>query len=145
MAETTPAAPAARTRPRRSWWGWGTEDRALPDSECVALGALVPGAADTPLPVPDVRSVELPKSRVSPPASLAHLMSDAPPDRASHTYGKAYRDVVRALRGELGAAPDQVVYPRGEQDVVDVLDWAAGADVVVVPYGAGSSVVGGVE
>ncbi|MEU8844414.1 FAD-binding oxidoreductase [Streptomyces roseus] len=145
MAETTPAAPAARTRPRRSWWGWGTEDKALPDSECVALGALVPGAADTPLPVPDVRSVELPKPRVAPPSSLAHLMSDAPPDRASHTYGKAYRDVVRALRGELGAAPDQVAFPRGEQDVVDVLDWAAGADVVVVPYGAGSSVVGGVE
>ncbi|MFE2146716.1 FAD-binding oxidoreductase, partial [Streptomyces sp. NPDC059456] len=61
------------------------------------------------------------------------------------TYGKAYRDVVRALRGDLEAAPDQVAFPRREQDVVDVLDWAAGADVVVVPYGAGSSVVGGVE
>ncbi|MEV6580943.1 FAD-binding oxidoreductase [Streptomyces sp. NPDC051582] len=150
MAETAPAAPSAPAsgappRPRRSWWGWGVADKALPDSECVALGALVPGAAGTPLPVPDVRSVELPKPRVAPPSSLAHLMSDTPLDRASHTYGKAYRDVVRALRGELGAAPDQVAFPRSEQDVVDVLDWAAGADVVVVPYGAGSSVVGGVE
>ncbi|MFE2479071.1 FAD-linked oxidase C-terminal domain-containing protein [Streptomyces sp. NPDC059389] len=146
MAETAlPAAPPAPSRRRRSWWGWGTEDKALSDGECAALGALVPGAADTPLPVPGVRSLDLPKARVAPPASLAHLMSDTPPDRASHTYGKAYRDVVRALTGELGAAPDQVAFPRSEQDVVDVLDWAEGADVVVVPYGAGSSVVGGVE
>ncbi|MFK0046252.1 FAD-binding oxidoreductase [Streptomyces sp. NPDC090741] len=145
MAETVPAAPLASPGRRRSWWGWGTDDKALPDSECVALGALVPGAADTPLPVPDIRSVDLPTARVTPPSSLAHLMSDTPPDRASHTYGKAYRDVVRALRGELGAAPDQVAFPRSEQDVVDVLDWAEGADVVVVPYGGGSSVVGGVE
>ncbi|MFB6808688.1 FAD-binding oxidoreductase [Streptomyces sp. NPDC056387] len=145
MAETVPVAPLAPPRPRRSWWGWGAAGKALPDRECVALGALVPGAAGTPLPVPAVRSVDLPAVRVAPPASLAHLMSDTPPDRASHTYGKAYRDVVRALRGELGAAPDQVAFPRCEQDVVDVLDWAEGADVVVVPYGAGSSVVGGVE
>ncbi|MGW6407732.1 FAD-binding oxidoreductase [Streptomyces vinaceus] len=144
-SSAAPAAPAVPPRPRRSWWGWGAEDKALSDSECAALGALVPGAAATPLPVPDVRSVALPKSRVTPPSALAHLMSDTPTDRASHTYGKAYRDVVRALRGELGAAPDQVAFPRSEQDVVDVLDWAADADVVVVPYGAGSSVVGGVE
>lgn len=26
--------------PARSWWGWGTTDRALPDHECVALAAL---------------------------------------------------------------------------------------------------------
>ncbi|WP_327281520.1 MULTISPECIES: FAD-binding oxidoreductase [unclassified Streptomyces] len=145
MAETVPEAPLAPPRRRRSWWGWGTDDQALPDAQCVALGALVPGAAGTPLPVPDVRRVELPKARAAPPSSLAHLMSDTPPDRASHAYGKAYRDVVRALHGELGAAPDRVAFPRSEQDVVDVLDWAQGADVVVVPYGAGSSVVGGVE
>ncbi|MGW8779353.1 FAD-binding oxidoreductase [Streptomyces sp. NPDC055796] len=146
MAETVPpAAPLAPSRPRRSWWGWGTDDKALSDGECVALGALVPGAAGTPLPVPDLRSVDLPGARIAPPSSLARLMSDSPADRAAHTYGKAYRDVVRALRGELGAAPDQVAFPRCEQDVVDVLDWAESADVVVVPYGAGSSVVGGVE
>ncbi|MFJ3925237.1 FAD-binding oxidoreductase [Streptomyces sp. NPDC090022] len=141
MTDRTPRSSA----PRRSWWGWGTEDRALSDGECAALGALVPGAAGTPLPVPGIGALDLPGARVAPPASLAPLMSDAPRDRASHTYGKAYRDVVRALHGDLAAAPDQVAFPRTEQDVVDVLDWAAGADVAVVPYGAGSSVVGGVE
>ncbi|WP_330457524.1 FAD-binding oxidoreductase [Streptomyces sp. NBC_00820] len=130
---------------RRSWWGWGTEDKALPDAECAALGRLVPGAADTPLPVPAVSALELPKVRVEPPAALAPLMSAEPRDRASHTYGKAYRDVIRALRGDFAAAPDLVARPGTEREVADVLDWAAGAGVAVVPYGAGSSVVGGVE
>ncbi|MFI8516529.1 FAD-binding oxidoreductase [Streptomyces sp. NPDC085481] len=136
---------ADHTTRRRSWWGWGTEADALSAAECTALGSLVPGAAATPLPVPDVSGHLLPKVRVEPPTALAPFMSAAPLDRASHTYGKAYRDVVRALEGDLTAAPDQVARPRTEQEVADALDWAADADVAVVPYGGGSSVVGGVE
>ncbi len=82
---------------------------------------------------------------MSAPRTLAHLVSGAPAVRAGHTYGKAFRDVVRALRGDLAAAPDLVAFPREERDVVDLLDWASGANVAVIPYGAGSSVVGGVE
>lgn len=129
----------------RSWWGWGTIDQALPDAECASLAALVPGAARSPLPVPSIASLELPAPRVSAPAALAPLLSADPADRAAHTYGKAFRDVVRALYGDMAAAPDLVGRPRDERDVVELLDWAAGADVAVVPYGAGSSVVGGVE
>ncbi|MGW0287189.1 FAD-binding oxidoreductase [Streptomyces sp. NPDC003236] len=146
MADSTNSeAPSTGTAPRRSWWGWGAENKALSDAECSALGRLLPGAPTAPLPVPDVSALALPKVRVEPPTGLAPLMSDAPRDRASHTYGKAYRDVVRALRGDLSAAPDQVAHPRSEQDVVDILDWAAGAEVAVVPFGGGTSVVGGVE
>ena len=82
---------------------------------------------------------------MDPPASLAHLCSDDQADRAAHTHGKAYRDVVRNLRLDLEHPPDWVVRPEAEQDVVNVLDWAADARVAVVPYGGGSSVVGGVE
>lgn len=145
MADNTAPVPSPGSHRNRSWWGWGAADKALSDAECTALGGLVPGSADTPLPVPDVSALALPKVRVEPPSALAPVMSATPRDRASHTYGKAYRDVVRALRGDLSAAPDQVALPRTEQDVVDILDWAAGADVAVVPYGAGSSVVGGIE
>ncbi|WP_432076680.1 FAD-binding oxidoreductase [Streptomyces wuyuanensis] len=145
MDRRSPSAPAAGPLPRRSWWGWGTVDKALPDGECAALGALVPGAAGTPLPVPGIADLDMPPSRVAAPPSLGHLVSDAPEDRAGHTYGKAYRDVVRALYGDLRPAPDLVARPRTEREVTDVLDWASGGDVAVVPYGAGSSVVGGVE
>ncbi|MCZ2858847.1 FAD-binding oxidoreductase [Blastococcus sp. VKM Ac-2987] len=127
----------------RSWWGWGTTDRALDDDECATLGALLPGLPDRPRAVPDLADVALPPSRVSAPTSLP--VSTSPADRAAHTYGKAYRDVVRALAGDLSGAPDLVALPRGEADVADLLEWAGSAGVVVVPFGGGSSVVGGVE
>ncbi|RLV64514.1 Alkyldihydroxyacetonephosphate synthase AgpS [Streptomyces sp. CBMAI 2042] len=149
MADRSSSLPSSPPRPDsasvRSWWGWGALDQALPDAECVSLAALVPGAAESPLPVPSIASLELPAVRVNAPAALAPLVSSAPADRAAHTYGKAFRDVVRALYGDMAAAPDLVARPREERDVVELLDWAAGADVAVVPYGAGSSVVGGVE
>jgi alkyldihydroxyacetonephosphate synthase len=136
---------SAPTPRQRSWWGWGWSDEALPDRECVALGAMLPGLPDEPLPVPRIRDLPLPTPRLQPPASLADRVSIAPADRAGHTYGKAYRDVVRALHGNLAAAPDLVAFPRSESDVVDLLDWAGSNNVAVIPYGAGSSVVGGVE
>ncbi|WP_028921420.1 FAD-binding oxidoreductase [Pseudonocardia acaciae] len=129
----------------RSWWGWGLAEDALSDEECVAMAAALPGTPARPRPVPDVSELALPTVRVSPPGSLAGVVSSAPDVRAGHTFGKAYRDVVRALRGEVATAPDLVAFPRNEADVVDLLDWAGGAGVAVVPYGGGSSVVGGVE
>jgi alkyldihydroxyacetonephosphate synthase len=127
----------------RSWWGWGTTDRALTDGECVAAATGLPGLPARPRPVPALADVELSAPRVATPASLP--VSTAPAVRASHTYGKAYRDVVRALSGDLRAAPDAVAFPRTEAHVVGLLDWAGSAGVAVVPYGGGSSVVGGVE
>ncbi|MCB0976627.1 MAG: FAD-dependent oxidoreductase, partial [Acidimicrobiales bacterium] len=134
------------TGPRtRSWWGWGWEDQTLTDEECRSYGALMPGLADGPLPVPKVDDLDLRKPRVTVPDTLTNVLVDDPIERASHTYGKAYRDVVRALAGRLDAPPDLVARPRTEDDVVAILDWASESEVAVVPYGGGSSVVGGVE
>ncbi|NLA37102.1 MAG: FAD-dependent oxidoreductase, partial [Actinobacteria bacterium] len=134
------------TTPRtRSWWGWGWEDAALSDRDCLAYGALLPGLAETPIPPPEIRELELRPPRLSAPASLGRFVSVDPRDRASHTYGKAYRDVVRALHRQLDNAPDLVARPTSERDVVDLLDWASRSDVAVIPFGGGSSVVGGVE
>ena len=129
----------------RSWWGWGWHELALPDAECVGYGALIRGLPETPLRVPSVADIRLAPPRVAAPPSLAHFITDVPVDRLGHAYGKAYRDVVRALHGRVDAPPDLVAHPADEGDVVDVLDWAASHDVAVVPYGGGSSVVGGVE
>ena len=85
------------------------------------------------------------KPTVAPPATLAHLCRVDDFSRASHTYGRSYRDVVRGHRGEFGAAPSFVAVPRNEADVTAVLDWCADNDVPAVPFGGGSSVVGGVE
>ncbi len=129
----------------RSWWGWGRTADALPDAECVALGAQLPGLPERPLPAPRLADLTLPEPRIAPSRAPACRISTAAPDRAGHTYGKAYRDVVRALRGDLAAAPDLVAYPETDQEVTDLLDWAGERRVAVIPYGAGSSVVGGTE
>lgn len=141
MTGTTPQ-PSSRTR---SWWGWGWSDAHPGDAECAAMGALLPGTLSRPLPVPRVRDLGIADPAVAPPASLARLVSADPEDRASHAMGKAYRDVVRALRGRPGRVPDLVARPTDEQAVADLLDWAGERQVAVVPYGGGSSVTGGVE
>jgi alkyldihydroxyacetonephosphate synthase len=134
---------------QRSWWGWGNVEGAVTGAEADALVARVAGfLPDHDFTVhepPDVADLGLPAPRVGVPDSLALLASQDPADRAAHAHGKAYRDVVRNLQGDIRHAPDVVVRPLREQDVLDVLDWASSAEVAVVPFGGGSSVVGGVE
>ena len=69
---------------------------------------------------PVLDDIELPPSRLQPPSSLP-LQND-PRERVSHTYGKAFRDVVRGLAGDYAVAPDWVARPRNEQQVIDVMD-----------------------
>jgi alkyldihydroxyacetonephosphate synthase len=76
---------------------------------------------------------------------LTDLAGADPLDRARHSLGRSYRDVVRGIRGQLDHVVDVVLRPRSETDVRAVLDWCADARVAVVPYGGGTSVVGGVE
>ncbi|MFI0267018.1 FAD-binding oxidoreductase [Streptomyces luteogriseus] len=141
-----PASPSGHGTSRtRSWWGWGYADSQPDDAECVALGALLPGTLARPLPIPRIADLTLARPGVAPPSSLAHLVTTDPEARAAHAMGKAYRDIVRALRGRPGRAPDLVARPADDREVADLLDWAGGQDVAVVPFGGGSSVVGGVE
>ncbi|MGW4896785.1 FAD-binding oxidoreductase [Kitasatospora sp. NPDC004240] len=129
----------------RSWWGWGHADAHPSDAECVALGALLPGTLARPLPVPRVADLAIARPAVTPPPALAHLVTADPPVRAAHAMGKAYRDVIRALRGAPRRIPDLVARPTADREVADLLDWAGTHRVAVIPFGGGSSVVGGVE
>jgi alkyldihydroxyacetonephosphate synthase len=132
---------------RRSFWGWGYEEDALSAEERDAAGSVLAarGLEVRPRAAPDASLLRLRDPRVRPPASLAAIVATDPQARAAHAYGKAFRDVVRHLRGEYPDPPDLVAYPRDEQDLERVLDWCDGARVAAIPYGGGSSVVGGVE
>ena len=131
-------------------WGWSRDPAEAPrrqDLEAMAplvadhLGLPVQSPED-PAPLPS-----LPPDRVSGrlPATLSALASGDDLDRARHALGRSYRDVLRGIRGEISSPPDVVVRPNTEADVVAVLDWCTDADVAVVPYSGGTSVVGGVE
>jgi alkyldihydroxyacetonephosphate synthase len=100
------------------------------------------GEIEEPVPLD---AIELPEPRLEPPKVLAELFSSEPYDRVSHALGKAYRDVVRGMRGEFEHPPDLVAYPESPQDVDAVLNWCADQEAAAIPYGGGTSVVGGVE
>jgi alkyldihydroxyacetonephosphate synthase len=134
---------------RRKFWGWGYEDADLDEG---ALRKLAEGLASRfgveeleVAPAPRIEEIDLRPPRVHPPSALADLFTDDPRERARHTYGASFRDVVRAYRRDFSEPPDWVALPRDEAGVAAVLDWCSSSRVAAVPYGGGSSVVGGVE
>jgi alkyldihydroxyacetonephosphate synthase len=140
--------PATATRERK-FWGWGWEGEGLSDSEVKDLGhemrarfGVEPRAVASP---PALPSLSMPAPRLSPPASLANLCSQHARERAVHTLGKSYDDLVRGVRGDYRNAPDVVAFPRDEQDVERLLAWCSEANAAAIPFGGGSSVVRGIE
>jgi alkyldihydroxyacetonephosphate synthase len=131
---------------KRAWWGWGFEDAKL-DPAALAptvrdvLGFPLPDAVEQPV---ELSSIALPAPRFPRPDELSGWSTD-PRDRVEHAYGRSFPDTVRAFRGRVDHPPDAVVFARDEDDVEATLEWAAREDVAVIPFGGGTSVVGGVE
>src|SRR4029077_18773712 len=94
---------------------------------------------------PPLSAIELRRPRVVPPASLAPCCSSESYDRIFNTCGKSFSDYALGLVGDYDNAPDVVVYPRNEAEVAAAVDWAGSAQAALIPFGGGSSVVGGVE
>jgi alkyldihydroxyacetonephosphate synthase len=143
------AGPGAMARRRRKHWGWGFEDQQPPHEqvEAAAAGARAhlgfpPAEVERPVPLD---SIELAPARLDPPDSLAHICATDRYERVTHSYGKSYRDVVRAFRGRFDNPTDVVARPADEADLERVLDWCEEAGAVAIPFGGGTSVVGGVE
>ncbi|HSZ69674.1 MAG TPA: FAD-binding oxidoreductase [Solirubrobacteraceae bacterium] len=134
---------------RRKHWGWGYEDEQLAPAEVRAAAAwlaqhLELGEIEIEDPVP-LDALALAPPRIAPPAELAAICAADAYARASHAYGKSYADVVRGFRGRFDAPPDFVAAPREEHEIEALLAWCAAARVAAIPYGGGTSVVGGVQ
>src|ERR687885_2044775 len=134
---------------RRKFWGWGLEGEGLSASDVEELGATFArrfGLDGVRMQEPPrVEELDLRAPRFSPPSSLEMAFSEDPYDRAAHTYGRGFRDLVRAFRRDYSHAPDLVAFPRDERGVVSVLEWCGDSGAAAIPFGGGSSVVGGVE
>lgn len=139
-----PSTPA----PRNRWHGWGTDDAATALSPEV-LALLEAGLGVRPRdarPVP-LEAVRVPPSRL-PAGALEALQQVATvltgdADRVLWTRGKSTPDLLRLRSGEAVDAPDAVVLPADEDAVAAVLAVCGEHGVAVVPYGGGTSVVGG--
>ncbi|HEV3321703.1 MAG TPA: FAD-binding oxidoreductase [Solirubrobacteraceae bacterium] len=135
---------------RRSHWGWGYEDQRLSPEQvrAAASGLAEHLGLGEQVEVEDpvaLEAVRLPPPRIVPPAALEELCADDAHARASHAWGCSYADVVRGFRGSFEHPPDFVAYPREEHEIEQLLEWCAAARVAAIPYGGGTSVVGGIR
>src|SRR3954449_1720814 len=65
--------------------------------------------------------------------------------RAEHAGGQSYTDIVRRRRGDTSAAPDAVLLPADADAVQRALEVCSAERITVVPWGGGTSVVGGLD
>lgn len=125
----------------RRWNGWGEESVTyeLPaHAERYLEERIGPG-----VPPRDARLEEIPV----PPSRLPEhpLVNTGRGARIRHSRGESFPDLV-ALRGSrIEAFPDGVALPEREQDVVALLSYARRVGARVIPWGGGTSVVGGVN
>ena len=141
------SATLSRRRPLR-FYGWGYADETLsPEEDARVRGAAqrfgrgAPGEVSAPVE----RDFDLPAPRIAAPSALQSMVSATPYDRLTHSLGKSFADIVRMFMRDVSHPPDLVVFPKTEDDVIAVLDWAASANLAVIPFGGGTSVAGGVE
>ncbi|WP_067175905.1 FAD-binding oxidoreductase [Microtetraspora niveoalba] len=133
------------------WSGWGDPVRAselpapvrrlladllgvrAPESPAVTLDEVRPPAPALPASVLDALSSAVGGGHV-------RLDDEA---RIRHTRGKSTPDLLRMRAGDVSDAPDAVVLPGSHAEVAEVLRVCAEHRVAVVPFGGGTSVVGG--
>jgi alkyldihydroxyacetonephosphate synthase len=140
------------TTPRRDakWWGWG-DPAVAPTLDAEALAVLRERIGELqPWPLSrQLEDIPLPAAEPLPRALIEavgeeNVFSGAE-DRLRHATGRGYVDLARLRDGALEAAPDAVLMPPDADSVRRVLEVCAAEGVAVVPFGGGTSVVGGVE
>ncbi|MGW1258993.1 FAD-binding oxidoreductase [Streptomyces sp. NPDC002513] len=134
------------------WSGWGDPAGAAPLPDTVIgllrdmLGVKPRGAGPVAL-----EEITVPESPLRPSAHRAllavvgdeeHVRTDAE-SRIRHTRGKSTPDLLHIREGDVSDLPAAVVLPAGHDEVLAVLRVCADHDLALVPFGGGTSVVGG--
>ncbi|MDH6213991.1 FAD-binding oxidoreductase [Streptomyces pseudovenezuelae] len=134
------------------WSGWGDPDRAtpLPDTVIGLLRDLLGVKPSDTAPV-DLTEIAVPEPELTPAALDAlsaavggeeHVRTDAE-TRIRHTRGKSTPDLLRIREGEVDDIPAAAVLPSDHDEVLAVLRACTQLGLAVVPFGGGTSVVGG--
>lgn len=129
-------------------WGDPAEAKPLPDSaRGLVEMAFGPADAQETVPLADVRLPEpgLADALLDELRDLVgaeHVRTDHEA-RVRHTRGKSTPDLLKMRHGDGSDAPDAVVLPGSHDEVLTLVRWAGEHRVAVVPFGGGTSVVGG--
>ena len=138
------------------WYGWGYVDTTYSFENRPAAWAYFKEtlalADETRTPPVNPETIQLRPSRLD-ESTLADfreivgaeaVITDDPIRRA-HSLGKSYRDLIQLRQGQIPNPTDAVLFPDNEDKILKVLALADEAGVAVIPFGGGTSVVGGVE
>ena len=132
-------------KPKRSFWTWGLQADEPTDAQRATHAAELSarfGAEIVAPPIPRADDLKLREPRIRVPDSLADFCFTGNYERALHSYSADDRDP--AVFGRFPNPPDVVAHPRTESELEQVLEWCDASGYVVIPFGGGSSVVGGV-
>jgi alkyldihydroxyacetonephosphate synthase len=148
VSETKP-----NTHPQMLWSGWGDPAQAVTLTEpMLELLRTALGLGEPTPPVAGVEQVQLPDCRLQEEAlaALAGIvgagnLDTSPAARVRHTRGKSTPDLLRIRAGEAHDAPDAVLSPATHEEVLAVLACCSQRRLAVVPFGGGTSVVGGLQ
>ena len=133
---------------RRSFWAWGLEQDEPTEQQAREAAVRLSqryGVNVEPVMPPRSEDLQLRAPRIAPPASLTAICATDDHDRAVHTYGRSFRDRIRAYNLQFPNPPDIIAYPTTEDEVTAVLDWCSSSGYAAIPYGGGSSTVAGFE
>jgi alkyldihydroxyacetonephosphate synthase len=131
------------------WWGWGDPAKRTPLGEGALTMLREELGEAQPADRAELEDVSLPEVRPL-PAALAAAVGErnllgGHEERVRHSAGRSYPDLVRLRSGTLERAPDAVATPADAAQVAALIDACSREDVAAVPFGGGTSVVGGVE
>lgn len=139
--------------PPMKWNAWGDPQEAKPLSDGIrsllkqALGVEKSAAAEL-----EADQVRLRPSALS-PADLDGLTAIVGTEYCSiddrgrllRAGGKSTLDLLRRKDSGVQDAPDAVLMPGGEEEIAAILQYCAQRSIAVVPFGGGTSVVGGLD
>jgi alkyldihydroxyacetonephosphate synthase len=135
------------------WDAWGDPEQAKPLSEGIRnLLTQALGVGDVPLPELDPEQVKLRPSAISPAdrdalADIVGAKNCGVDDgaRLLRAGGKSTLDLLRRRDPGVQDAPDAVLLPGDEDEVAEILRLCGQRSIAVIPFGGGTSVVGGLD
>src|ERR1700739_4897128 len=139
--------------PPMNWNAWGDPAAAKPLSDGIrSLLKQAVGLRESDEVDPDADRVQLRPSALSQADldALARIVGadhcrTADRDRLLHAGGKATLDLLRRKDPGVQDAPDAVLLPGGDDAVAAILRYCSEHRIAVVPFGGGTSVVGGLD
>ena len=124
----------------RRWNGWGND--AIHSTVPAAAAAFLADLVGPATPPRDATAAEA-LAQVHASRLPAHpLVNTDAAERLRHARGQSFPDWLALRSGRIGVFPDGVAYPAVEDDVAELLRWAAGHGMQLIPYGGGTSVAG---